>query len=142
MTSLSIPDINVWLAVLLEDHVHREAARQWWDDDRAEVIAFNRVTQIGVLRLLTTSAAMNDRPLTMQQAWAAYDTLFTDDRVAFLEEPQGVEQSFRHQTQGGRASPKLWADAWLAAFAEHAGGALVTFDRALAARAKRFLLLN
>lgn len=36
--------------------------------------------------------------------------------------------------------PKLWADAWLLAFAECAGGAVITFDRALAARAGHTVL--
>jgi predicted nucleic acid-binding protein len=36
--------------------------------------------------------------------------------------------------------PKLWADAWLLAFAAAAGGTVVTFDRALAARGAHCLL--
>jgi len=73
MSSLSFPDINVWLALLLEDHVHRRAAKQWWDADRSEAVGFIRLTQVGVLRLLTTPAAMNGKPLTMSAAWSAYD---------------------------------------------------------------------
>jgi len=77
MTSLIFPDINVWLAILLADHVHRDVTRAWCDVDKSDVIAFVRFTQLGVLRVLTTAAAMNTGPLTMPRAWAAYDHLFT-----------------------------------------------------------------
>ena len=76
MTSLSFPDVNVWLALLLADHTHRVSAGEWWKSDTSQAIAFCRATQISVLRLLTTSAAMNGKPLTMRQAWQAYDRLF------------------------------------------------------------------
>jgi hypothetical protein len=142
MTSSSFPDVNVWLALLLEDHIHRTAARQWWESDQSDQIGFLRLTQMGVLRLLTTPAAMNSKPLRMAEAWAAYDRLFGDDRVVFLDEPRGMEVSFREYAKEHRASPKLWADAWLLAFAECAGGAVVTFDRALAARAGNTVLLG
>ena len=142
MTSLSFPDINVWLALLLADHVHRTQAKQWWDSDESDIIAFIRFTQLGVLRLLTTPAAMNGKALTMPAAWAAYDRLFADDRVSFLDEPRETEGRFRQYARLHRASPKLWADAWLLAFAHEAGGNIVTFDRALAARSERCLLLG
>jgi len=141
MTSLSFPDINVWLALLLEDHVHRHAAKRWWDADRSEAVGFIRLTQVGVLRLLTTPAAMNGKPLTMSAAWRAYDQLFRDARVAFFDEPPDVESAFREGAKEERASPKVWADAWLAAFAECAGGALITFDRGIAARCGNCVLL-
>jgi hypothetical protein len=32
MTSLSFPDVNVWLALMLEDHIHRRAALRWWQN--------------------------------------------------------------------------------------------------------------
>jgi len=49
---------------------------------------------------------------------------------------------FRECASGTTASPKLWADAWLEAFAECAGGVMVTFDRAFAARARNPVLLS
>lgn len=142
MSSCSFPDVNVWLALLLEDHVHRQAAVAWWDSAPDEVIAFSRLTQMSVLRLLTTAAAMNDRPLNMKSAWRAYDRLFEDDRVALLPEPAGVDTAFRARTSGGNASPKLWTDAYLLAFASAHDGVLVTFDRALAKHSKTCLLLE
>lgn len=140
MTSSSFPDVNVWLALLLEDHVHRVLVRQWWDSAESGMY-FLRLTQVSVLRLLTTSAAMNGRPLRMTEAWAAYDSLFDDDRVAFLDEPTDIDVVFRKYSVKHHASPKLWADAWLLAFAECAGGAVITLDQGLAARASHAILL-
>ena len=142
MTSLSFPDINVWLALLIEDHIHRPSAVAWWRADRSHRIAFSRFTQIGVLRLLTTSAAMNRRPLSMAEAWSAHDYLYLDHRVVMLPEPSTLERAFLVAATGDQASPKLWADAYVAAFAEVAGGKVVTFDRALASRCNGSHLLT
>jgi toxin-antitoxin system PIN domain toxin len=141
MSSLGFPDVNVWLALLLEDHIHRSVALHWWRGAPFEVIAFSRFTQMSVLRLLTTSAVMNDRPLTMAGAWKAYDRFFGDDRVVLLGEPVGLDATFREHTSGRRASPKLWADAYLLAFARAHDAVLVSFDRALASRSPKGLLL-
>jgi len=132
-TSLNFPDVNVWLATLLDNHVHHVAARTWWNTTDS-MLAFTRFTEIAVLRLLTTPAAMDGKPLSMDEAWQAYGRLFTDDRVTFMPEPASVETRFREYTTGRTSSPKLWADAWLLAFAETAGGTVITFDRALAGR--------
>ena len=142
MTSLSFPDVNVWLALLIADHRSRMAARRWFETTSDDVIAFSRFTQISVLRLLTTSGAMQGKPLTMTEAWHAYDRLFEDDRVALLPEPAGAEELFRKHASGRHASPKVWADAYLVAFAERTEATLVTFDHALARRSRSCLLLQ
>lgn len=142
MTLSTFPDVNVWLALLLENHVHRAAARSWLESTDSGLIGLLRLTQLSVLRLLTTPAAMNGRPLRMPQAWGAYDSLFGDDRVAFVDEPGGIDAAFRKYARKNHASPKLWADAWLLAFAECADGVVVTFDQALAARANHTVLLS
>jgi toxin-antitoxin system PIN domain toxin len=142
MTSSAFPDVSVWLALLLENHIHRATARRWLESTESDLIGFLRVTQLSVLRLLTTSGAMNGRPLRMPEAWAAYDRLFVDERVAFFDEPRGIDDAFRKYARKNHASPKLWADAWLLAFAECADGVVVTFDRALAARASHAVLLS
>lgn len=133
MTRLSFPDVNVWLALASPEHVHHPAARAWWERETG-TIAFLRFTQLSFLRLLTTSAAMDGKPLTMAQAGRVHDRLYEDDRVALMPEPPEVEDRFRRYTSGRTASPKAWADAWLTATAETAEGTLITFDRALARR--------
>ena len=141
MTSLSFPDVNVWLALILEHHVHRTSALKWWKNTDG-TIAFTRLTQLGTLRLLTTAAAMDRHPVTMGQAWQAYDRLFQDERISLYPEPAGFEMRFRRLSQSPAASPKVWADAYLVAFAEGHRGRLVTFDRALQNRGADCLVLD
>src|SRR5579859_6296742 len=139
MTSLSFPDVNVWLAIAAPEHVHASMARKWWEQ-QSGAIAFCRLTQLGFLRLMTTPAVMDGKPLTMNEAWRVYDRIFDDDRVLFVSEPPDVERRFREKAAGRTASPKLWADAWLLAVAQAAEGVLVTFDRALVPRGASCLL--
>jgi len=139
MSSLSFPDVNLWLALAVPEHVHVGLAAQWWEETEDQ-IAFCRLTQLGFLRLLTTSAMMGGKPLASAEAWNVYHRFFEDDLVLFAAEPVGVERLFQEQTEGFSASPKIWADAWLLAFAQAAGGKLVTFDKALAARGAHCLL--
>jgi toxin-antitoxin system PIN domain toxin len=139
MNSLSFPDINVWLALAAPEHVHAALARRWWEQETG-MIAFSRLTQLGFLRLMTTAAVMDGKPLTIAAAWRVYDRLYEDDRVTFVSEPPEVEKRFREKASGRTASPKLWADAWLLALAQQAEGVLVTFDQALASRGAYCLL--
>jgi toxin-antitoxin system PIN domain toxin len=139
MGSLSFPDMNVWLALASTEHVHSALARSWWKGEDG-AIAFCRLTQLGFLRLMTTAAAMDGNPLTITEAWRVYDRLYDDDRVSFVAEPVEVEKRFREKAVGRTASPKVWADAWLLATAQEAGGILVTLDKALAERGAWCLL--
>ncbi len=139
MISLSFPDINVWLAVAAPEHIHAVIARRWWEE-QIGTIAFSRFTQLGFLRLMTTAAVMDGKPLTIAEAWRVYDRFYEDDRVTFLSEPPEVEKRFREKATGRTVSPKVWADAWLLAVAQASEGVLVTFDKALAYRGAVCLL--
>jgi toxin-antitoxin system PIN domain toxin len=138
--SLVFPDVNVWMALAVM-HVHQSVAFDWWRQEPG-AIGFCRLTQFGLLRLLTTSAAMEGKPLSMKHAWNAYDVLSGDERVEFVPEPTAVERAFRGLSSSIHASPKLWADAYLTAFATECGGSIVTFDRSLARRSRNSVLLQ
>jgi len=130
---LSIPDINVWMALAAPEHPHNSQAERWWRQHEGH-IGFVRLSQLGFLRLATTKAAMDGKPLTIDEAWLVHDRFYEDDRVTFVSEPSDVEKSFRETAAGRTASPKVWADAWMLAIASATGGVLVTFDKALGAR--------
>ena len=49
-------------------------------------------------------------------------------RVSFAEEPVGLEAQWRLLIQGSTFSPKVWNDAYLAAFALSENLELVTYD--------------
>ncbi len=136
--SFLFPDVNVWLALTYERHVHHGAAKSWFEslDDSARLF-FCRVTQLGLLRLLTTEAVMGvEEVMSQSAAWKSYDRWLQDDRVSFLAEPPGLEDAFRATSRLRRPAPKDWADSYLAAFALVSNLTLVTFDQALHRKAR------
>jgi hypothetical protein len=139
MTSLVFPDINVWLAIAVSGHVHHRRAALWYHSVRSERVLFCRITQLGLLRLLTTQAVMGPDVLTQRQAWSVYDR-FIAHGSQLAQEPPALEESMRLLTRHSQASPKLWADAYLAAFAKESGAQLITFDKALASGTNVVLL--
>ena len=72
---------------------------------------------------------MGPAAVTMTEAWRAYDAFLADPNVGFVDEPEGIEPVWRSNTQGPTFSPKVWNDAYLAAFAQVAGLEIVTFDQ-------------
>ena len=139
----AFPDINVWLAMAFAGHEHHPAAMRWFDSlsDREELI-FCRFTQLGLLRLLTQAGIMGNRVKTQRQAWQIYDAFLDKGSARLLTEPRWIDDSLRRFASLPSASPQDWADSYLAAFAEVAGLTLVTFDKALAAKAKGSTLLK
>jgi toxin-antitoxin system PIN domain toxin len=128
-------DSNVWLALALSGHAHHPAARSWLGGVAEPAsVAFCRATQQSFLRLLTNASVLKpygNPPLTNRQAWQAYAALLADDRVfCQAEEPSGLEAHWERLALRDTASPKLWMDAYLAAFALAGGHRLVTTDAA------------
>jgi uncharacterized protein len=142
MTSSVFPDVNVWLALSSPDHQHFSSAWNWYTalPDQT-ILIFCRLTQLGLLRLLTTQAVMGPGTLTQAQAWHTYDRLLEAAGTEFAEEPTGLDVAFRSFGGAQQASPKEWVDAYLAAFSLVAEIPLVTFDRALAGKTKGAVLL-
>ena len=137
------PDVNVWLALAHEIHPHHHSAAAWERSLPANaVLGFCRFTQLGLLRLLTNSAAMQADVLTQAEAWMAFDALARLSATRMLEEPRGIESIFRKRSDREEVSTKQWADAYLAAFAEAASLTLVTFDKALATQGNGAILLR
>jgi len=143
MTSLVFPDINVWFALTINGHTHAPAAWEWYRSEPDEIaLVFCRFTQLGLMRLLTTAAAMGGKPRSNAEAWKDYDVWLGNHSAIMMEEPIGVETRLRALTRGREASPKEWADAYLAAFALASDLRMVTFDRALARKAHGAILLR
>ncbi len=130
-----LPDVNVWLALTIAEHLLHRAAIAWYEQLSDDCIAWARITQMGFLRLLTNPKVMGKDALTAIEAWKLYDDWCQDPRVIWVVEPDDLDVSWRKSTASGRSGPNFWTDAYLAAFASAAGFTLVTFDRSLA-RAK------
>jgi toxin-antitoxin system PIN domain toxin len=130
---MPLADSNVWLALALSKHTFHGRARAWFAKRGPREVLFCRAVQQSVLRLLTTDAVLAPYgvgPLTNRMAWAAYDAFLADERVAWVEEPRGLESIWRRLAAGRKASPKLWMDAYLASFALAGGHGLATTDKA------------
>jgi toxin-antitoxin system PIN domain toxin len=139
-----LPDINVWLALTYDRHVHHPIARRWFDHLAPTArLFFCRLTQLGLLRVLCSPAVMGpDLSIGQQEARKAYDRWLQDERIVFLEEPADLEPEFRALSRSPQASPKQWADSYLLAFAAAADLRLVTFDQALRQTGANLLLLE
>lgn len=143
MTSGIFPDVNVWIALSVTRHVHHEAARSWFERlETGTRLWFCRLTQIGMLRLLTQEAAMGRGAAQSQiQAWQTYDRWVGSPAVTFMHEPAAVELHFRQWACADAPRPQRWADDYLIAFAAAAGLQLATFDRGLSRRAEGAILI-
>ena len=142
-TSFLFPDLNVWIALTYQGHVHHARAAAWFSVLPADSrLFFCRFTQLGFLRLLTAAAVMADEVMNQPQAWQTYDRWLQDDRVACLDEPPALERIFRSLTRLRRPATKDWADSYLCAFASASQLTLVTFDRSLSRKAANSRLLT
>jgi toxin-antitoxin system PIN domain toxin len=128
-----LPDVNVWLALTFDAHIHHPAAKSWFDGlPSGSICCFCRLTQQGFLRLATKPSVFGKDAVTLPEAWRLYDLLLSDPRVTFAMEPTLTETHWRNFTQTQSFSPNVWSDAYLAAFALGGGLELVTFDKGFA----------
>jgi uncharacterized protein len=131
-----LADTNFWLALTFSKHLFHRAASDWFAGRSAESSAlFCRSTQQSFLRLLTTEAATRQYdipPLTNAGAWKIYEGLISQTRVKWAAEPEAGKLESLWKRLAGREtpSPKVWMDAYLAAFAMAGGHQFVTTDRA------------
>ena len=125
-----LPDVNVWVALTVGEHIHHASATAWLSNCREDLLVFCRITQMGLLRLLTNSHVMAGGALTPAAAWRALDAYLADTRFDIVSEPAKLEEHWRTVSKRPSGGPNFWTDAYLAAFAAEAGHTLVTFDKA------------
>ena len=130
---MKLVDVGVWLAAVWGRHVHHPVAAEWFSQE-ADDIAFCRVTQMGLLRLLSNPAIMRDDAIDRSQAWRTYDQLWADERVLWVDEPTELDAVWRAISARDEKSHKLWTDDYLAAFAQAGDATLTTLDRKMPAR--------
>jgi len=127
-----LADVNVWLATIVERHPHHAPAIAWWKEQvlpSRRTVCFCRLTQLGLLRLLTNEAVMGPSRRSAEEAWQEYDRLLEQGVVEYVDEPEGLAGLLRDHSVGKAPSASLWTDAYLAAFAQAANLSLATFDR-------------
>jgi toxin-antitoxin system PIN domain toxin len=130
---MKLLDVNVWLAAVWARHVHHRAAKQFVDGSEDE-LAFCRVTEMALLRLVTNPAVTGKDVRTRRQAWDLLLALHADPRVRFLGEPRGLAPLWIALSKRDDGSHLLWTDDDLAAVAQAADLDLVTMDRGIHGR--------
>jgi toxin-antitoxin system PIN domain toxin len=123
-------DVNVLLALVADRHALHDLAVRWAESIPAGEAILCRLAQVGLLRLLNNPAVMREEVLDAAACWAVWRRLLEDERFRFTtEEPPGLDVAFEGFMAGRTFSPRLWSDAYLAAYAYAARLSLVTFDR-------------
>lgn len=138
-----LPDINVWLALAVQEHPHHAAAKRYWDGVQQDMqmspntapqkIYFCRTTMLGLVRLLCQPKVVGEGALALPAAWAVYQSFRALPIIDLLAEPQECDTQIAallaEKSVQGVLPARLWTDAYLAALAQSSGLRLVTFDR-------------
>ena len=125
-------DTNVWIALTFDSHSHHREAKAGYalaSADRKAV--FCRSTQQSFLRIATTPAVLrryNAEPFTNQDALAMLDQFLAMPTVTYRDEPDGLVPLWRALAGLSTTSPKVWMDAYLAAFAIVGDLRMITLD--------------
>ena len=121
-------DVNVWLALAIEEHPHHVAAASYWDRHAGATRLFCRLSAMSLVRLLTHPKVMADKPLTLGKAWTLYRAFSALPGVAMLGEPDGLDSEL-DACITAKLPARLFTDAYFAALARSAQARLVTFDK-------------
>ena len=127
-----LADSNFWVAFALSTHLFHAETKSWLAAHGGRKrIGFCRSTQLSFLRLITT-ASVTERyglpPMRNDAAWSLYLKYRADKRVIYLDEPSGLDIHWQRLVARPSPSPKLWMDAYLAAFAIAGNHRLITTD--------------
>jgi toxin-antitoxin system PIN domain toxin len=124
-----LADVNVWLALLVKEHIHHAPAFAWFETLGPNEGGMCRVIQLALLRLLCNRSIMAAGALTAAEAWNRVVELLQDERVKFYAEPPALDSLLPGMLGRLVPAPNLITDAYLAAFAAASNVRLATFDR-------------
>ncbi len=126
-------DANVWVAVTFPTHpFHAAALAALEAATEDEPAVFCRATQNSFLRLATTPQLLKQydaENLTNRDALAGLQILLSSPTVHEMDEPPGTAILWQQLATRNTASPKVWMDAYLAAFAIAGNLRLVTLEK-------------
>lgn len=126
-------DAGVWLAASWGRHLHHRVTSQWFDG-QSDGLLICRVTQMGLLRLISNPAITGADAVPRSEAWRVMDQIWSDNRVLWADEPEHLEAVFRAISARNDKSHRLWTDDYLAAFAQASGASLATLDTKMVRR--------
>jgi toxin-antitoxin system PIN domain toxin len=126
-------DANVWIAVSFAEHDHHALAKRFIAETSPECQALLcRATEQSWLRLLTTPALhrrYDSQPVSNQDALRMLSDALQLPNIRLIEEePAAIRPLWHRLAAIPNASPKVWMDAYLAAFAIGHAVEFVTLD--------------
>lgn len=127
---MQVIDVNVLVALFVEDHPHHDAASQWWDEatSTGEPFTVPEIVWVGFTRLLT-SGRTPIAPVDLATAWEfASAVMAQPSHARYVSSPRTLGE-FTRLGIGARATGNLLTDAYVAACAAAYGATVVTFDR-------------
>lgn len=131
-----LPDINVWLALAVQEHPHHVPARDYWHSVLAQSrsaseprLWFCRTTALGLVRLLCQPKAVGAGALELPAAWRLYQSYRAMPLIGLLQEPPSCDRRIDALLTSTQPGARLWTDTYLAALAQSSGLRLVSFDR-------------
>ncbi|HEX7740766.1 MAG TPA: TA system VapC family ribonuclease toxin [Marmoricola sp.] len=127
---MQVVDVNVLVALFVEDHPHHGAASAWWDEvvSTGEPFTVPEIVWMGFARLMT-SGRTPIAPVDFATAWEfAAAVMAQPMHTRFATDPRTLEE-FAELNQQARAKGNLVTDAYIAACAATYGATVVTFDR-------------
>ena len=129
----TLVDTSVWVAAFFEEHEFFPSANSFITSCTAgEPALFCRATEQSWLRLITTPSlhkVYKSQNPTNHEATAILANWRTQPQILCLgAEPAGTRELWLELAAIPYASPKVWMDAYLAAFAIRAGIPFATLD--------------
>lgn len=132
-----LPDINVWLALAIEEHPHHAIATNYWQSLQVpgrpeKYLWFCRVTMLGLVRLLCQPKVVGNGALALGSAFKVYQRFRDLPGIGLLPDSERCDQTLKSLVDSDILSPlppRLWTDAYLASLAASSGARLVSFDR-------------
>ena len=125
MSRVALLDVNVLVALFEPEHVHHDAAHDWFADARRSGWATCPVTENGLVRVLTAHAGGHYRPADIVDRLRAFRQSghhrFWPDTVSLCDSTLFVASYIKGHRQV--------TDIYLLGLATRTGGALATFDR-------------
>ena len=82
-----LPDVNVWLALAVNQHPHHDAAAAYWSGHQAGPVWLCRVTMLGLVGLLSNPKVMGEQALDLKQSLATYQRFAALPEIGWHAEP-------------------------------------------------------
>lgn len=132
MARIALLDVNVLVALFDPDHVHHEAAHEWFSANREDGWATCPVTENGLVRILSNVVYTGVHE-TAANIRRRLDTFCSSGNHSFWPDDLSLRSEHRFRLSG--VSHGQITDVYLLGIATGKDGRLATFDRRIPLRA-------